>query len=202
MFNTNCKTAILSGKQYTKAYCKAHSITEALPWATLSRVQRKVFNMVDASFGLMQADPSLTLFSSHCGELRAELEKYARILNGTDAETVSNLCMTALVIGARSFKAKDGVLSDDLKGGFGKWLQLCLYRDSCKTEVTQEQAEVAFAEAGKDPVKAKKSRSNSKVSKKRLDITDDMRALFARYSHGDCDAKAQVDALLAALAAD
>ena len=198
MFNKNAITAILSGKQYTNAYCKTNSIPETLSWNKLSRVQKKIFNMVEASAGLMDADPTLALFNSHMDDLRTVLEKYARILNGTESETVSNSAIYTLVLGARRFRARDGELESDLKGGFGKWLQLCLYRDSIEPQVTHELAEAAFTDACKDPVKAKKSRSKKGKGISTIIDLD----LAARYSHGDRDAIEEVGRILAALAAD
>ena len=199
MFNRYAIAAILSGKQYTNTYVKANSIPETLKWNTLSRVQKKVFNMVSAGADLIDADPTLTLFNSHLDDYRAQLEKYARILNGTESETVSNGCVVTLVMGARRFRARDGELESDLKGGFGKWLQLCLYRDSLESEITREQAEAAFTEACKDPVKAKKSRSSKNGPVVRDIINLD---LAARYAHGDREAIEEVGRILAALAAD
>ena len=190
MFNRYAIAAILSGKQYTNTYVKANSIPETLKWNTLSRVQKKVYNMVSAGADLIDADPTLDLFRTHLDDYRTQLEKYARILNG---------CIVTLVMGARRFRARDGELESDLKGGFGKWLQLCLYRDSLDPEVTREQAEAAFTEACKDPVKAKKSRSskNGPVVRDIIDLD-----LAARYAHGDREAIEEVGRILAALAAD
>lgn len=198
MFNRYAIQAIKSGKQYTNTYVKANSIPETLKWNALSRVQKKVYNMVSAGADLIDADPTLDLFRAHLDDYRAQLEKYARILNGTDSETVSNGCIVTLVMGARRFRARDGELEADLKGGFGKWLQLCLYRDSLDPEVTREQAEAAFIEACKDPVKAKKSRSKKGKGVSTIIDLD----LAARYAHGDREAIEEVGRILAALAAD
>ena len=199
MFNRYAIAAILSGKQYTNTYVKANSIPETLKWNALSRVQKKVYNMVSAGADLIDADPTLDLFRTHLDDYRTQLEKYARILNGTTEETVSNGCIVTLVLGARRFRARDGELEADLKGGFGKWLQLCLYRDSLDPEVTREQAEAAFAEDFKDRVKAQKSRSskNGPVVRDIIDLD-----LAARYAHGDREAIEEVGRILAALAAD
>ena len=198
-FNENAIAAIKSGKQYTNVYCKNNNITESLSWSALSRTQKKIFNMVSAGIDLMSADPSLTLFNSHVNDFRAVLTKYNSILNNCkpeEADIISYRTVLELVLGAIRYRAKDGELESDLKGGFGKWLQNCLYRNSEDVAISREEAEAAFKEACKDPTKVKKS-SSKKTKKTVIDLE-----LARRYAHGDPEAKAQVDALLSALAAD
>ena len=198
-FNENAIAAIKSGKQYTNVYCKNNNITESLSWSALSRTQKKIFNMVSAGIDLMSADPSLTLFNSHVNDFRAVLTKYNSILNNCkpeEADIISYRTVLELVLGAIRYRAKDGELESDLKGGFGKWLQNCLYRNSEDVAISREAAEAAFKEACKDPAKVKKS-SSKKTKKTVIDLD-----LARRYAHGDPEAKAQVDALLSALAAD
>lgn len=199
-FNENAIAAIKSGKQYTNVYCKNNNITESLSWSALSRTQKKAFNQVSASADLIDADPTLELFNSHLDDIRATLTKYSAILNHVKEDETPDSINTGtiytLVFGARRFRAKDGELEEDLRGGFGKWLQLCLYRNSQGITVTKEAAEDNFKEACKDPAKAKKS-SSKKTKKTVIDLD-----LARRYAHGDPEAKAQVDALLSALAAD
>lgn len=198
-FNENAIAAIKSGKQYTNVYCKNNNITESLSWSALSRTQKKIFNMVSAGIDLMSADPSLTLFNSHVNDFRAVLTKYNSILNNCkpeEADIISYRTVLELVLGAIRYRAKDGELESDLKGGFGKWLQNCLYRNSEDVAISREEAEAAFKEACKDPTKVKKS-SSKKTKKTVIDLD-----LARRYAHGDPEAKAQVDALLSALAAD
>lgn len=198
-FNENAIAAIKSGKQYTNVYCKNNNITESLSWSALSRTQKKIFNMVSAGIDLMSADPSLTLFNSHVNDFRAVLTKYNSILNNCkpeEADIISYRTVLELVLGAIRYRAKDGELESDLKGGFGKWLQNCLYRNSEDVAISREEAEAAFKEACKDPAKVKKS-SSKKTKKTVIDLD-----LARRYAHGDPEAKAQVDALLSALAAD
>ena len=198
-FNENAIAAIKSGKQYTNVYCKNNNITESLSWSALSRTQKKIFNMVSAGIDLVSADPSLTLFDSHVNDFRAVLTKYNSILNNCkpeEADIISYRTVLELVLGAIRYRAKDGELESDLKGGFGKWLQNCLYRNSEDVAISREEAEAAFKEACKDPAKVKKS-SSKKTKKTVIDLD-----LARRYAHGDPEAKAQVDALLSALAAD
>lgn len=197
LFNENVIAAIKSGKQYTNMYCKNNNITESLSWSALSRTQKKVYNMVSAGIDLMTADPSLTLFDSHLSDFRAVLSKYSSILNHCkpeETDIISTHTVYELVLGAIRYRAKDGELESDLKGGFGKWLQNCLYRNSEPVSISREEAEAAFKEA----CKAKKS--NSKKTKTKKTVID--LELARRYAHGDPEAKAQVDALLSALAAD
>ena len=201
-FNENAIAAIKSGKQYTNVYCKNNNIAESLSWSALSRTQKKVFNQVSASADLIDADPTLELFNSHLDDIRATLTKYSTILNHVKDDEMPDSINTGtiytLVFGARRFRAKDGELEEDLRGGFGKWLQLCLYRNSQGVTMTKEAAEDNFKEACKDPAKAKKSSTKKTKTKKTVIDLE----LARRYAHGDPEAKAQVDALLTALAAD
>lgn len=199
MFNPNAIAAINSGKQYTNTYCKNNNIAESLSWSALSRTQKKIYKMVEAGGTLMDADPSLTLFNSHLDEYRAVLEKYLSILNGETSAVVSNAAIYILVNGSRRFRAKDGELEEDLKGGFGKWLQIVLYRDSRPVSISREAAEAYFAESMKDPAKTKKA----KKSKSKTYMVDPAKlsAIAIRLCHGDQTAQADLDALLA-LAAD
>lgn len=200
MFNPNAIAAINSGKQYTNTYCKNNNIAESLSWSALSRTQKKIYKMVEAGGTLIDADPSLALFNSHLDEYRAVLEKYLSILNGETSAIVSNAAIYILVNGSRRFRAKDGELEEDLKGGFGKWLQIVLYRDSRPVPVTRETAEACFEMAKKDPVKTKKSKSKSKSKTYMVDPAK-LSAIAIRLCHGDQTAQADLDALLA-LAAD